>query len=107
MIAMLSRIRKNDNVIVIAGKDKGKQGAVIKVAPDKDAVLVKNINIVTRHIKAKRSGETSRILKEESYIPLSKVMPICKSCKKPCRVQTKVLDSGSKVRVCHHCKEAF
>ncbi len=104
---MLSRIKKNDNVIVIAGKDKGKQGTVIKVSPKDDEVLVKGVAIVTRHAKAKKSGETSRIVKEETYIPLSKIMPICKSCNKACRVRTKLLEDNKKVRVCHRCQEAF
>lgn len=104
---MLSRVKKDDNVIVISGKDKGKQGVVIKVAPKKDEVFVKGVNIITKHAKAKKSGETSRIIKEESYVPLSKVMPVCKSCKKPSRVRAKFLEDGKKVRVCHRCNEAF
>ena len=104
---MLSRIIKNDNVIVITGKDKGKQGVVIQVAPKKDAVLVKGVSIITKHVKAKKSGETSRIVKEEQFISLSKVMPVCKSCQKACRVRTKILENGDKVRVCHRCQEAL
>ncbi len=104
---MLSRIKKDDNVVVITGKDKGKQGVVIAVAPKKDAILVKGVSIVTRHVKAKKSGETSRIVKEETYIPSFKVMPVCKACKKPCRVRTRLLEDGKKVRVCHRCQEAF
>ena len=104
---MLSRIKKNDSVVVLSGKDKGKQGSVIKVDPKKGLLLVKDIGIVTRHLKARKSGEKSRITKEESYLPLCKVMPICSSCKKPCRVQVKLLAEGKKVRICHRCKEAF
>ena len=104
---MLGRVKKNDFVIVVLGKDKGKQGTVIKIDPKKDRVLVKDIAIVTRHVKARRSGEKSRIAKEESYIPLCKVMPICPSCKKACRVQIRFLEDGKKVRACHRCKEAF
>jgi len=104
---MLSRIKRDDNVVVIAGKDKDKQGVVINVDPKEGSVLVKGVAIVTRHVKAKKSGETSRIVKEESYVPLSKVMPVCKSCKKPCRVRTRILEDGKKVRVCHRCQEAF
>ncbi len=104
---MLSRIKKDDNVVVIAGKDKGKQGIVIKVVPKADQALVKGIAIVTRHAKAKKSGETSKIVKEEAFIPLGKIMPVCKSCKKACRVRTKFLENENKVRVCHRCHEAF
>lgn len=104
---MLNRIKKDDKVIVLSGKDKGKQGAVINLDISKDKVLVKGVSIIKKHLKARKSGETSRILEEESYISLSKVMPICPSCKKPCRVQTRFLEDGKKVRICHRCKEAF
>ena len=104
---MLSRVKKNDSVLVVSGKDRGKQGIVIKVDPKKGKILVKDVAIVTRHVKAKRSGEKSRITKEESYIPLCKIMPICPACKKACRVQIKFLEGGQKARACHRCKEAF
>ena len=104
---MLSRIRKNDNVIVVSGRDKGKQGAVIAVDSKKGQVLVKGIGVVTKHVKAKKQGEKSRIAKEEVFLNSCKVMPVCPSCKKPCRVGVKFLDDGKKVRSCHRCKESF
>ena len=104
---MLSRIKKDDNVVVISGKDKGKQGVVLKVSPKDGKALVKGIAIVTRHSKARKSGETSKIIKEETFVPLSKIMPVCKSCKKPCRIKIKFLENNNKVRVCHRCLEAF
>ena len=104
---MLSRIKKNDTVLVISGKDKGKQGQVIKVDRKKDKAVVKGINIVTKHLKAKRSGEISKIFKEEAFISLCKVMPVCSSCKKACRVQVRLLENAGKDRICHRCKEAF
>ena len=99
---MMERIRKNDLVVVISGRDKGKQGSVVAINNKKERVLVKGACLVTRHLKAKRQGEKSRITKEESYISFCKVMPICPACKKPCRVQ-----SNAKTRVCHRCKESF
>jgi large subunit ribosomal protein L24 len=104
---MLARIKKDDLVQVIVGKDKGKQGNIISVDYKKDRVLVKGVCIVTKHLKAKRQGEKSRISKEEAYISFCKVMPVCPSCKKTCRVQVKVLDGEKKTRICHRCKEAF
>ena len=106
---MLSRIRKNDMVVVLSGKDKGKQGLVISVDPKKECVIVKDVAIVTRHLKAKSAGEKSSILKEESPISLCKIMPICPSCKKACRVQVRFLDGNNqgKTRNCNRCKEAF
>jgi large subunit ribosomal protein L24 len=70
-------------------------------------VLVKDVGVVVRHVKARRTGEKGGIKKEESYIPLSRVMPMCPSCKKPCRVQVKFLENKGKARICHRCKEAF
>jgi large subunit ribosomal protein L24 len=105
---MLSRVRKNDTVVVLAGKDKGKQGLVISVDHVKGMVVVKDVAIVTRHVKARKTGEKSGLIKEEAAIPLCKVMPICPICKNPCRVQVKFLEGGDKKsRVCQRCKESF
>ena len=104
---MLSRIKKNDLVSVVSGKDKGKEGRVVDMDPKKDRALVKGVAIITRHAKAKKQGEKSGIIKEESYVSLCKVMPVCPSCKKPCRTQTKEMEDGKKARVCHRCKEQF
>lgn len=104
---MLARIKKEDLVVVISGKDKGRQGHIVLVDPKKDRVLIKGIGIVTRHVKAKKQGEKSRITKEEGFVAMSKVMPVCPSCKKACRVQMRLLDDNKKTRSCHRCKEAF
>lgn len=104
---MVARIRKNDTVQVITGKDKGKQGQVIQIKPKKDKVLVKDIAIVTRHVKAKRAGETGGIKKEESFIRVAKVMPVCTACKKATRVASKELETGKRARMCVKCKETF
>ncbi|MFH1643984.1 MAG: 50S ribosomal protein L24 [bacterium] len=104
---MLSRIKKDDKVIVLQGKDRGKEGLVIDVNSKKGKVLVKGVNVVTKHRKARKSGEKSKIVKEEKFLPLCKVMPFCTSCKKACRIQVKFMEEGKKVRVCHRCKEAF
>lgn len=106
---MLSRVKKNDLVFVTGGKDKGKQGRVIALNLKKSTVMVKGVGVVVRHVKARRQGEKSGIIREETYIPLCKVMPICSSCKKPCRVRIAFLEAaeGKKTRVCHRCKETF
>ena len=104
---MLSRIKKGDTVQVISGKDKGKQGAVLSINKKKDTILVKGVCIVSRHVKASRSGEKSKIVKEEIAIKACKVMPVNPTTKKPCRIQTKVLEDGSKVRMCAKTKELF
>jgi len=101
----MARIKKNDKVLVIAGKDKGKTGVVADVFPKKRKVLVQGVNIVIRHAKARKQGEVAGIRHEERPFNISNVMPICSSCKKPCRICKKSLESGEKVRVCSKCKE--
>lgn len=103
---MLSRIKKNDLVVIVSGKDKGKQGQVIEVDSSKNLVLVKGIGLITKHCKPRRQGDKGGIVTEESFISTSKVMPVCPSCKKGCRVRVKFLEDGAKkIRVCHHCKD--
>lgn len=102
---MLSRIKKSDFVVVISGKDKGKQGNVLDIDKSNSKVLVKGIGVITRHLKPKRQGEKGGVVKEESFISISNVMPVCPSCKKGCRVRVKFIEGGAKkIRVCH-CKE--
>ena len=104
---MISRVKKNDLVHVTSGKDAGKQGSVMAIDRKKNRIIVKGIAVVTRHVKPRRQGEKGGIKKEESFIPASKVMPVCSSCKKPCRMQTKFVGENNKVRACHRCKEVF
>ncbi len=103
---MLVRIKKNDTAIVLSGKDRGKTGTVLRVDHKKGKVMVKDIAVLTHHVKPRKQGEKGGIKKEESFIPLSKVMPVCPSCKKRCRVKAGV-QGENKVRACHRCNEAF
>lgn len=100
----MMRIKKNDTVLVLTGRDRGKRGTVIEVVSDKGLVKVAGIAIVTKHYKARKQGETSGIKKQEGYINASNVMLIS-SDKKPCRVNFKILEDGKKVRVCNRTKE--
>jgi large subunit ribosomal protein L24 len=102
---MLARIKINDTVMIISGKDKGKTGTVIDISAKKGKVMVKGIAVVTRHTKPKRQGETGGIKKLEGYIDLSKVMPICPETKKPARVGSKTLENGEKVRAFRTAKQ--
>jgi len=97
------RIKKNDTVLVMTGKDKGKRGAVLEVEPKKGRILVKGIALATRHYKARRTGETSSIKRQEAFINASNVMPVCPSCDKPARVRMKVGEGGHKERECNRC----
>lgn len=102
---MKARIKKNDSVVVLCGRDKGEQGTVIEILPKKDKVMIKGLGMVTRHTKARRQGEVSGIKTKETFFKMSQVMPICSSCKKATRVATKVMDNGKRARACNHCKE--
>lgn len=100
----MARIKKNDQVVVLSGKDKGKRGTVIQVVPSENKVMVKGVAIVVKHVKQRKQGVVAGIKKEESLIAISKVMPICSSCSKPCRVQAKIAENNEKVRACHRCQ---
>jgi len=104
---MVNRIKKNDLVHVLSGKDKDKQGVVISILPQKGKVLVKGVAVMTKHVKARKAGDVAGIRKEESFIDITKVMPVCSACKKPSRVNSKVLDTGKTARVCNRCEEIF
>ena len=95
-------IKKNDTVIVLAGEDKGKTGKVLQVAPSEGKVIVEGCNMVTKHVKAKRQGQLSGIVKAEGALYACKVMPVCPKCKKATRVGNEI-KNDKKVRVCKHC----
>jgi large subunit ribosomal protein L24 len=101
----MMRVKKSDKVIVVSGKDKGKTGDIIAILPKKGKIMIKDVNIITRHVKARKQGDIPGIKHEESYIKLCKVMPICGSCKNPCRIGIIVLKNGKNARVCGKCKE--
>lgn len=104
---MVARIKKNDTVVVLTGRDEGKHGAVIEILPKEGKALVKDVAVVTKHLKAKKTGDVAGIKKMETYINVSKLMPLCTNCKTPCRVNVKIMEHGKRVRICNNCKEAF
>ena len=95
-------VKKNDTVVVLSGKDKGKQGKVLSVNPEAGKVVVEGVSVATRHQKARRQGEEGGIVKKETPIYACKVMTVCPKCNKGTRVAHKIVD-GKKVRVCKHC----
>ena len=92
-------VKTGDTVLVIAGKDSGKQGKVLATFPSKNRVVVEGVNIISRHTKARSAKETSAIVKKEGTIDVSNVMPVCPTCGKPTRVKHTVVD-GKNTRVC-------
>lgn len=103
----MMRVKKEDTVIVRAGRDRGKTGSVIEIFPDEGKLKVKGVALVTRHTKARKPGEQSGIVKKEGLIDLSNVMPVCPSCKKACRTSVKMLEGDKKARACGRCKEVM
>ncbi len=96
-------VRKNDKVVVLSGKDRGKQGGVLRAMPAEGKVVVQGVSVATKHQKARKQGEESSIIKVETPIYACKVMVVCPKCSKPTRVAHKVGADGKKVRVCKHC----
>ena len=96
-------IRKDDTVVVLSGKDKGKQGKVLEVMPKDKKVIVEKVNIVSRHTKPRQQGEQGGIIKKEAPLYACKVMRVCPKCNKPTRPAHRVGKDGKKVRVCKKC----
>ena len=96
-------IKSGDTVVVLSGKDKGKQGKVMSVMPDAGKVIVEKVNMVSRHTKPRKQGEQGGILQKEAPIFACKVQRVCPKCSKPTRPAHKLLAGGKKVRVCKKC----
>lgn len=102
----MQKIKKNDTVEIIAGKDKTVRGQVIQVLPKDKRIIVSGANIVKKHEKARQAGTRqipAQIVEAENPLNISNVMLVCPSCDKPTRVGFRVRDDGYKVRVCKKC----
>jgi large subunit ribosomal protein L24 len=100
-------VRKKDQVEVIAGKEAGKRGEVIRVTPKKGRVFVAKLNMVKRHSRATQKNPKPEIVTKEGGIHLSNVLLICPKCDKGVRIRLRKLEDGSKVRVCAKCDETL
>jgi len=98
-------LKKNDLVMVITGKDKGKRGKVLKVITKIDRALVEKLNFVKRHTKPGAASKQGGILERENPIHISNLMLVCNRCDRPVRVGVSRLSDGKKVRVCKKCGE--
>jgi large subunit ribosomal protein L24 len=101
------RIKKNDTVTVIAGKDKGKSGRVMRVIPKHERVIVEKVNMIKRHMKPNQQNRQGGILEKEAPIHISNLMLVCSKCTDPTRVGYKILDDDRKVRYCKKCNEVI
>ena len=95
-------IKKDDLVVVLSGKDKGKQGEVLEVMPKSSKVIVEKVNVVSRHTKPRRQGEEGGIIQKEAPIYACKVQTVCPKCGKATRIAHKI-EGDKKVRVCKKC----
>jgi large subunit ribosomal protein L24 len=105
----MQRIKKDDTVKVISGKDAGKEGRVVRVYPKRERVMIEGVNRVTKHQRQQRTragAQEGGIVHEEAPIHMSNVMPICPSCDTPARVGTKIIN-GERHRVCKRCDSEF
>jgi len=98
-------LKKDDKVKIIAGKDKGKIGKVLKVDRSKARILVENINVVKRHTKPNAKNRQGGIVEGEAPIRFSNAMLMCNKCMTPVRVKMKHLEDGKKIRICRKCDE--
>jgi large subunit ribosomal protein L24 len=102
----MAHVKKNDTVKVLSGKDKGRQGKVLKVLLEKNQALVERLNFVKRHSRAGgKVGQQGGIIEKEAPIRLSKLMLVCPKCSKPTRTGTRILEDGTRARFCKKCKE--
>ena len=100
-------IRKNDTVLVIAGKDRGKKGKVRFAYPKEERLLVEGINFIKRHTRPAGGARQAGIIEREAPIHVSNVMLLCNRCNHPTRVGFRLLQDGRKVRVCRRCSEVI
>jgi large subunit ribosomal protein L24 len=102
-----TQLKKDDVVMVIAGKEKGKSGRILKLLPKKNRVIVEKVNMIKRHTKPTRQMPQGGVLEKEGSIHVSNVMIICHRCNVPVRIGKRIMEDGSKVRVCRKCGEVL
>jgi large subunit ribosomal protein L24 len=104
---VLVQIRKNDSVMVIAGRERGKTGKVLRVIPEKDAVIIERVNMIKRHTRPKGPQQPGGIVEKEASLHTSNIMIMCDKCNAPVRIGHKTLGDGNKIRICRRCGEAI
>ena len=97
------KIRKNDNVVMLSGKDKGKKGKVILLLSEEGKAVIEGLNLAKRHLRARKQGQKGQIISKERAVDVSSVALVCKSCGKPTRIGYK-LENENKTRICKKCK---
>ena len=105
MLSKRCSLKKNDKVKILAGKDNGKIGKILKVDRKKGRILVENVNVMKRHTRPSAQNRQGGILESEAPINWSNAMLVCNKCLKPVRIKMQHLEDGKKVRVCPKCNE--
>ena len=100
----MARIKKGDTVAVLSGKDRGKTGKVLRVWPDLDCALVERLNLLKHFERRSQEHPQGGVVEREGKIALSKLAPVCPSCRRPVRVGWQIGADGSKQRICRRCK---
>lgn len=99
------KLHKNDSVMVVTGRERGKTGKVLRVLPERNQAIIERVNLVKRHTRPRGPQQTGGILEKEAPIHLSNLMIMCDKCNAPVRIGRKVLADGEKVRICRRCGE--
>lgn len=100
-------IKKEDTVLVIAGKEKGKNGRVLSLMPSKNKLIIEKVNIVKKHMKPNKQYQQGGIIEKEAPVHISNVMLVCPKCNKATRIANILLENGRKVRGCKKCREVM
>ncbi len=100
------KLKTNDQVEVLAGKDKGRVGKILRVEPREGKAVVEKINVIKRHTKPSSANQQGGIIEKEAPIHTSNLMLICPKCSKTVRLGKKILEDGTKVRICKKCGES-
>ena len=100
-------VKTGDEVLIVAGKDKGKRGKVREVNPTDNKVIIEGINIVKKHTRGRMGARQAGVIEQEAPMNASKVMVVCPKCNRGTRIGHSISENGDKARVCRHCGEIF
>ncbi len=101
------RVKRNDQVVAISGKDRGKKGKVLTIQTERQRAVVEGLNLVKKHMRKSQNAPQGSIVSRENPIPLDRLLPVCPKCNRGVRVGFKSEPDGSKTRVCRSCEESF
>lgn len=104
---MISKIKKNDTVIVLSGRDRGKQGKVTQLFPRQSMVVVEGVNVRVKHLRTRERGRTGNRVQFAAPLPIAKVSVVCPHCGKPTRVKIQVGSEGERARICRRCSQSM